>query len=64
MKSLDEFSQERFKTPSKRAAVVLASFLVLLLIVFVLNPFVIVKAGHRGVVLNFGAVSKDVLERP
>lgn len=30
-------------------------------IVCMINPFVIIRAGHRGVVLNWGAVSNDVL---
>ncbi len=32
-----------------------------LAVVLIMNPFVIVGAGERGVVLNFGAVQKDVL---
>lgn len=33
-----------------------------LIIVLVLNPFVIIGPGERGVVLNFGAVQKEILD--
>ena len=33
----------------------------LLFSVVLLNPFTIVAAGHRGIVLNFSAVQPDVL---
>lgn len=42
-----------------RAALLIGAGLVAL---FLLNPFVVVGAGERGVVLNFGAVQKDVLD--
>jgi regulator of protease activity HflC (stomatin/prohibitin superfamily) len=35
--------------------------IVLLLILLVANPFLTIPAGHRGVVLNWGAVQKEVL---
>ena len=34
--------------------------LVVLIILAVLNPFVIIPAGHRGVVMNWGAVSQEI----
>ena len=34
---------------------------ILLAILLMINPFVIIDAGHRGVVLNWGAVSGEVL---
>ncbi|TAN41809.1 MAG: prohibitin family protein [Nitrospirae bacterium] len=34
---------------------------VAVLMLFFINPLVIVEAGHRGIVLNFGAVSDNVL---
>lgn len=37
------------------------SLVVALLVFLLVNPFVIVSAGHRGVVLNWGAVSDKVL---
>jgi len=46
----------------RKKAVTLAVILVVALVVFLmLNPFIMVGAGERGVVLNFGAVGKDVL---
>jgi len=33
-----------------------------LVLVLMLNPFVVIGAGERGVVLNFGAVQKEVLD--
>lgn len=38
-----------------------ASFFVVVVVVLLINPFVIVSAGHRGVVLTWGAVSGKVL---
>lgn len=32
-----------------------------LLLVLILNPFVVIGAGERGVVMNFGAVQKEIL---
>ncbi|MCB1190483.1 MAG: prohibitin family protein [Leptospiraceae bacterium] len=32
-----------------------------LIVIFLINPFVIIPAGHKGVILNFGAVSDNVL---
>ena len=40
---------------------IVAGGAVLLLGVWVLNPFVIVGPGERGVVINFGAVQKDIM---
>jgi regulator of protease activity HflC (stomatin/prohibitin superfamily) len=46
----------------RKKAVTLAVILVVALLIFLmLNPFIMVGAGERGVVLNFGAVGKDVL---
>lgn len=40
----------------------MASFSILALVAFVwLSPFVIIDAGHRGVVTNFGKVQQDIL---
>jgi regulator of protease activity HflC (stomatin/prohibitin superfamily) len=36
--------------------------IVILILLMALNPFVVVGAGHRGVVLNWGAVSGKVME--
>jgi regulator of protease activity HflC (stomatin/prohibitin superfamily) len=45
---------------SKRLKVAVG-VIVLLIIFFVMNPFITIPAGHRGVVLNWGAVQKEVL---
>lgn len=34
---------------------------VVLIVFWILNPFVVIGAGERGVVMNFGAVQKDIL---
>lgn len=40
-----------------------AAFIIIaLILIFFLSPFVIIGAGERGVVLNFGAVQPDVLD--
>ena len=36
-------------------------FVILIVVFFVINPFVMIAAGHRGVVLEWGAVSDKVL---
>ena len=42
--------------------VISGSILILIIVLLVvLNPFVIITAGHRGVVMNWGAVSDNVL---
>lgn len=42
---------------SANKGVVLFFVVVLVVLIYVLNPFVKINAGHRGVVMNFGAVS-------
>ena len=39
----------------------LAGGFAVLLVLWMLNPFVVIGAGERGVVMNFGAVQKDIL---
>ena len=39
----------------------LAVTLMVIILFIILNPFVIIPAGTRGVVMNFGAVSNDIL---
>lgn len=46
--------------PSKLARLVVSA-LVALILVWILNPFVVIGPGERGVVMNFGAVQKEVL---
>lgn len=45
-----------------KSVIKIAVGVVILLILLALNPFVIIEAGERGVVLNWGAVSETVLE--
>ncbi len=40
----------------------IAISIVVLVLVFILNPFVTIPAGSRGIVLNFGAVSDIILD--
>lgn len=47
-------------TRGMRAGKIIGGIVALLIIVLFLNPFVIVGAGERGVVLNFGAVQGTV----
>jgi regulator of protease activity HflC (stomatin/prohibitin superfamily) len=47
---------------AKRIVGTLAALAVVLIVLTVLNPFVIVGPGQRGVVMNFGAVQPVVLE--
>lgn len=46
--------------PSRFVRLVLALF-VALAVLWILNPFVVIGPGERGVVLNFGAVQKDIM---
>lgn len=39
----------------------LAIVILIFVLFLMLNPFVIIKAGERGIILNFGAVSNDIL---
>lgn len=36
-------------------------FIILIILINILNPFTRIDAGHRGIVLNFGAVSDNIL---
>ena len=53
----------RATTGGQRSALVkiVVGVIIALIVIFVANPFVIVGAGERGVVLNFGAVQSLVL---
>lgn len=52
---------KKFGGRGRKIILYAAGLLVLWIVVRLLNPFVIVGAGERGVVLNFGAVQKSVL---
>ncbi|MCI0469405.1 MAG: prohibitin family protein [Nitrospirae bacterium] len=60
IKSAGDFNTVNGRANGKKIKRIILGIALLLLVLF-LNPFVIVSAGHRGVVLNFGAVGKDVL---
>ncbi|MEK7789047.1 MAG: prohibitin family protein, partial [Planctomycetota bacterium] len=53
-----EAMQSAMKKGPMRLALIIGAILVFFLF---LNPWVQVGAGQRGIVLNFGAVQKDVL---
>lgn len=57
-----EVGEQTLVQIKKRAIKTGVALLVLLIGFFFLNPFVVVGAGERGVVLNFGAVGKAVLD--
>lgn len=58
---MQEFEMKKtVKQAGKRVAIVLVAMAVFFFLI-VLNPFVKIGAGERGVLLNFGAVQKDVL---
>jgi len=46
--------------PTSTAIKVIVGLIIVLIILFIANPFIIVGAGERGVVLNFGAVQNEV----
>src|SRR6266496_1750500 len=52
---------ETFGKNKKKLFVAIVIIVVLFFLLKGLNPFVIVGAGERGVVLNFGAVQSEVL---
>jgi regulator of protease activity HflC (stomatin/prohibitin superfamily) len=52
---------EAFGKNMKKAVIAIVIIVILFLLLGGLNPFVVVGAGERGVVLNFGAVQGDVL---
>ena len=58
---MQEFEMRKtVKQAGKRVAIVVVAMAVFFFLI-VLNPFVKIGAGERGVLLNFGAVQKDVL---
>ncbi|HET6515731.1 MAG TPA: prohibitin family protein [Thermodesulfovibrionales bacterium] len=52
---------KKFGGNGKKIVISIAALIILWIAVRGLNPFVLVGAGERGVVLNFGAVQQDVL---
>jgi len=58
---MQEFEMKRtVKQAGKRVGIVVVAMAVFFFLI-ILNPFVKIGAGERGVLLNFGAVQKDVL---
>jgi regulator of protease activity HflC (stomatin/prohibitin superfamily) len=52
---------KKFGGSGKKIVISIALLIVLWIAIRILNPFVLVGAGERGVVLNFGAVQDNVL---
>ncbi|MCB1144846.1 MAG: prohibitin family protein [Leptospiraceae bacterium] len=59
MAKIQEFDSSNLEKKTIGKVVLGAAFLFIL---FIINPCVVISAGHRGVVMNFGAVSNLVLE--
>lgn len=57
-----EPAQTAFAQRSKRIGRTLGILILAVIVLLVLNPFVIIGAGERGVVLNFGAVQDEVMD--
>lgn len=63
MSNGDIFQELKSRGPkSARSMIALIAIIVLIVIVIILNPFVRIGAGERGVVMNFGAVQDYVLD--
>lgn len=61
MNNRQDINVEAMKSRFGKAPVIIALVAGIFFLFYLLNPFVIVGPGERGVVLNFGAVQKDVL---
>jgi len=59
---MQEFEMKRKVKEAGKRMGLLAVGMALLFIFLILNPFVKINAGERGVLLNFGAVAPDVLD--
>lgn len=60
IKNVQDINVEQIKSKIGKKYLIIV-FIVLIIVGFILNPFVIIGPGERGVVLNFGAVQKEVL---
>ena len=58
----DELSRTIQSILGNRGPLLLGLAVAVLVLLFVINPFVIVGAGERGVVLTFGSVDETVLD--
>lgn len=59
---MQEFEMKRKITQAGKRMGLIAVVVALLLLFLIMNPFVKIDAGERGVLLNFGAVADDVLD--
>lgn len=59
---MQEFEMKRKITQAGKRIGLIAVVVALLLLFLIMNPFVKIDAGERGVLLNFGAVADDVLD--
>ncbi len=58
----DIFSELKTKgLKGQKGALFAIIILVVVIVVIALNPFITIGAGERGVIMNFGAVQKQVL---
>jgi regulator of protease activity HflC (stomatin/prohibitin superfamily) len=60
-KNLSSLDIGEIKGKIGKPAKLVAFFIIAIIVLWIMNPFVIVGAGERGVVLNFGAVQPQVL---
>jgi regulator of protease activity HflC (stomatin/prohibitin superfamily) len=61
IQNIQEMKTGGIRQKLSRSFLVVVGIIGVIILYFVLNPFVIVGAGERGVVLNFGAVQESVL---
>ena len=61
IKDVQDMNIDEIKKKLSRTSLIVVSVIGIIVLCFILNPFVIIGPGERGVVLNFGAVQKDVL---
>jgi hypothetical protein len=59
---MQEFELKRKITQAGKRVGLIAGGVALFIFLLILNPFVKINAGERGVLLNFGAVAPDVLD--
>jgi regulator of protease activity HflC (stomatin/prohibitin superfamily) len=60
IKNVQDINMDDIKSKIGKKYLIIV-FIVLVILCFLLNPFVVIGPGERGVVLNFGAVQKEVL---
>jgi regulator of protease activity HflC (stomatin/prohibitin superfamily) len=60
IKNVQDINMDDIKSKIGKKYLIIV-FIILIILGFMLNPFVIIGPGERGVVMNFGAVQKEVL---